>query len=128
MPDSVRFHFLSTTNSNSPTDLMPYLPVELERNSKINKTEALLDTGASVNVLPYGIGLLLGAIWEEQTTALTLDGNLANYEARALLVTLKVAEFLPVNLAFAWTKAENLPVILGQVNFFLEFDVCFFRS
>ncbi|MEH1937432.1 MAG: hypothetical protein V7L14_27740 [Nostoc sp.] len=27
---------------------------------------ALLDTGASVNVLPYEIGLQLGAIWQEQ--------------------------------------------------------------
>jgi len=29
---------------------------------------------------------------------------------------------------FAWTRAENVPLILGQVNFFMEFDVCFYRS
>jgi hypothetical protein len=30
-------------------------------------------------------------------------------------------------LAFAWTQASNIPLILGQANFFLEFDVCFSR-
>jgi len=33
-----------------------------------------------------------------------------------------------VRLAFAWAKTDTVPLILGQVNFFLEFDVCLFRS
>ena len=32
-----------------------------------------------------------------------------------------------VKLAFAWVQRSGLPVILGQTNFFLEFDV-FYRS
>jgi hypothetical protein len=31
-------------------------------------------------------------------------------------------------LAFAWSQSDSVPVILGQMNFFLEFDVCFYRS
>ena len=38
-----------------------------------------------------------------------------------------VGSFAPVPMAFAWTRAEQVPLILGQVNFFIEFDVCFFR-
>jgi hypothetical protein len=38
------------------------------------------------------------------------------------------ASFPPVDLAFAWTQSTEVPMILGQVNFFMEFDVCFFRS
>ncbi len=34
----------------------------------------------------------------------------------------------PARLAFVWARTDAVPVILGQVNFFLEFDVCFFRS
>ena len=49
-------------------------------------------------------------------------------EARALLLTGKVREFAPVRLAFGWTRSNNVPVILGQVNFFMEFDICFYRS
>ena len=32
------------------------------------------------------------------------------------------------NAASAWTRNNEVPVILGQVNFFMEYDVCFFRS
>jgi hypothetical protein len=33
-----------------------------------------------------------------------------------------------VELAFAWTQSAETPLILGQVNFFMEFEVCFFRA
>ena len=88
----------------------------------------LIDSGAAINVLPYDVGLQLGAIWEQQTTPLRLTGNLAAAEARGLVVLANVGPFPPVRLALAWTQARTVPLILGQVNFFLEFDVCFFRS
>jgi hypothetical protein len=53
---------------------------------------------------------------------------LADSDARAILVTAIVGQWAPVRLAFAWTQNNKVPVILGQVNFFMEFDVCFFRS
>jgi hypothetical protein len=88
----------------------------------------LLDTAATVNVLPYDTGLQLGAIWDQQTVPVRLTGNLANQEARGLLLTATVGKFPPVRLAFAWTKNNAVPLLLGQVNFLMEFDVCFFRS
>jgi len=88
----------------------------------------LLDTAAMVNVLPYTVGLQLGAVWEQQVTSVQLTGNLAQQEARALVVAATVGKFAPVRLAFAWTKSDSVPILLGQVNFFMEFDVCFFRS
>ena len=39
----------------------------------------------------------------------------------------KIGDFAPVRLVFAWVKKE-VPLILGQTNFFLEFDVYFYRS
>jgi len=88
----------------------------------------LLDTGATVNVMPYQMGIELGADWQQQATPVRLTGNLANLPAKALLVDVTVGSFAPVRLAFAWTQAEQVPLILGQVNFFMEFDVCFFRT
>jgi hypothetical protein len=64
----------------------------------------------------------------QQTTALSLTGNLAHYEARVVVVQAVVGRFEPVQLVFAWTQAVSVPLILGQVNFFMEFDVCFYRS
>jgi hypothetical protein len=31
-------------------------------------------------------------------------------------------------LAFAWAQTDGVSVILGQVNFFLKLDICFFGS
>jgi hypothetical protein len=57
-----------------------------------------------------------------------LTGNLAAQEARALVVEARVAEFAPARLVFAWTRAESVPLLLGQMNFFEEYDVCFHRA
>lgn len=79
-------------------------------------------------MLPYRVGLELGAVWEQQTVPVQVSGNLAAAEARALILTGQVAEFEPVRLAFAWSRNDDVPVILGQVNFFMEFDILFSRS
>jgi hypothetical protein len=91
------------------------------------QVEGLLDTGATVNVLPYAVGDQLGAVWEQQTTPVALSGNLAACEARALVLTARIGGFPPVRLVFAWARTDSVPMILGQVNFFMEFDVCFYR-
>ena len=77
---------------------------------------ALLDTGSTVNLLPYDIGLQLGAIWEEQTVRLPLAGNLARVEARGVFVDVQIGNLEPVRLAFAWVQASQIPLILGQTN------------
>lgn len=88
----------------------------------------LLDTAATVNVLPFSAGLSIGAVWEEQSIKLELTGNLASFEARALILTAHIEEFRPVRLAFAWSQTDNVPLLLGQTNFFMEFDSYFSRS
>ena len=73
------------------------------------------------------MGLALGAVWENQRLSLPLGGNLARFEARALVVKANVEQFSAVDLAFAWTRNRYAPLILGHMNFFLSFDVCFYR-
>jgi hypothetical protein len=90
--------------------------------------QGLLDSGAMVNVLPYHLGVALGAVWDAQTIRVSLTGNLAAHEARALLVEARAADWEPVNLAFAWSQSDAVPLLLGQVNFFESFDVCFHRA
>ena len=107
---------------------MPDVPLQLSANGNILLVSALLDTGATVNVLPYSTGLRLGFLWELQSTSLRLSGNLASAEAGAVAIEAAVESFPPILLAFAWTRAENAPLALGQVNFFQEFDVCFYRT
>ncbi len=126
MSQPARFPFLTTVAGRSAAVPMPVLPIELSLSDGASmRVQGLLDTGATVNVLPFAVGLRLGAVWEKQTTLVTLTGNLAAHEARALMLVAKVAGFAPVKLVFAWTRSEQVPLLLGQVNFFQEFDVCF---
>jgi hypothetical protein len=128
MVDAQRFSYKIIDSSLGMVDRMPYLPLSLSFDGQSFNTEGLLDTGASVNVLPYELGIQLGLIWENETLSVVLAGNLARFEARAVVVDTQVSSFPIVNLAFAWTQAPNVPLILGQANFFFEFDVCFFRA
>ncbi len=126
MTEMIQFPFSATERSAGFS--FPYLPLILTCQENSLSVSGLLDTGATVNVLPYSMGRRLGAVWDEHTTSVQLTGNLARSEARSLVVSATVAEFEPIRMAFAWTQADNIPLILGQVNFFMEFDVCFFRS
>lgn len=128
MPSAVQFPFVLRDPALGEASRLPYLPVTLTHQGRSVSAFGLLDTGSTVSVLPYDVGLQLGADWAQQTTPVRLTGNLANEPARVLIVQATVAQFAPVRLAFAWSRATAIPVILGQVNFFMEFDVCFFRS
>lgn len=113
---------------NRDPSQLPLIPLRLAYAGASLIVSALVDSGASVNVLPYDIGVKLALNWDSQTIPLRLSGNLGNHEARAVLIHGAVEPFSPVMLAFAWTKASGVPVILGQQNFFMEFDICFLRS
>jgi len=122
-----QFPYVEREAERGVASLAPMLPLTLV-GARAVAVAGLLDTGAAVNVLPYTTGVELGFVWERQTTSVKLSGNLSIVDARAVLVSAVVGTFAPVRLAFAWTKVDTVPVILGQINFFLEFDVCFFRS
>jgi hypothetical protein len=120
-----RFPYSTPPGRNRP---FPWLPISLSVGKRQISSYGLLDSAATVNVLPYHLGEQLGAVWDQQTITMELSGNLAQLESRGLLVTAIVEGFAPVQLGFAWTQSDNVPLILGQVNFFETFDVCFFRS
>jgi hypothetical protein len=122
-----RFPFIERRNSSGQTAILPYLPLTLSNGNNNQEVMALVDTGASINVLPYELGLQLGAVWENQTVQIPLSGNLARSEARGLVLSGTVSDFSPILLAFAWTNSTDVPIILGHLNFFAEFNVCFYR-
>lgn len=86
MPNAEQHPFVSGDTALGEASFCPYLPFTLMNQQVSVQASALLDTGASVNVLPDLVGVELGYDWEKQTAALSLTGNLAQYEARAVLV------------------------------------------
>ena len=107
---------------------MPRLPLLLRRDKKQIEAVGLVDSGATVNVLSYELGLELGESWDDRRAIIQLTGNLGHQPAIPFAAIAQIGEFPPTELLFAWVNRPNIPLILGQTNFFLEFDVCFYRS
>jgi len=104
------------------------MPFRLHNGAAWLDVDGLIDSGAAVSVLPFDIGSRLGLDWEAQPVPVQLTGNLAALPAKAIFLDATVDGFAPVPLVFAWTRATGVPLLLGQTNFFDQFDVCFFRT
>ncbi len=128
MTDSQLFPFVEGYDAFGDADPIPRLPLILRYGDSTTEVAGLVDTGASVNVLPYRVGIELGMIWTQNLPSVRLAGNLAPVEAKAIKVLAEVGSFSPVEFVFAWSQADDIPLILGRMNFFLMFDVCFYRS
>jgi hypothetical protein len=115
----MRFPYSTASSTQGELDSFPRLPLTLHYGQQQIMEAGLVDSGATVNVLPYGLGTRLGAVWDDDKATIRLAGNLENFA---------VSEFPPVRLAFVWTQIDNVLLILGQMKSFMEFDVCFFRS
>jgi len=124
----MRFQYPTTNPTQNEFDSLPRLPLLLYRENQNIEAIGLADSGATVNVLPYELGLQLGGIWDDRRAVIQLAGNLGNQPAMPFSAIAQIGEFSPTELLFAWVKRPNTPLILGQTNFFLEFDVCLYRS
>ena len=87
------YPFINADTALGEAGFRPYLPISLTNQQLSVTTSALLDTGATVNVLAYLVGIELGCTLERQTISLNLTGNLAQYEARVLLLQIEIRSF-----------------------------------
>jgi hypothetical protein len=104
------------------------MPLVLKRNGVSANVVALVDSGAAVSVLPWSIGFQFGIDWDSLNVPCTIGGSAGGLPGKILLVEGTVGHFPPVQLVFAWVKSDVVPTIMGQVNFFLSFDVFFYRA
>jgi hypothetical protein len=74
------------------------------------------------------LGQRLGFDWQRQTMRLAMSGVLASIEARAVIVTVTVPSFAPIDMGFAWLATDAVPLLFGHQTFFAEFDVRFCYS
>lgn len=124
----MRFRYSTTGPTQDEFDSLPRLPLTLRYGDQEIEVMGLVDSGATVNVLPYEVGIQLGAEWEAQKATIPLAGSLGRQLAMPFFVMATVGDYEPVRLAFAWVNTPNMPLLLGQTNFFMEFDVHFYRS
>jgi len=124
----MRFRYANQELVSADAVVLPQLSFILRHGTRAIDATGLVDSGSTVNVLPYRYGIQLGAVWNERLGTLRLAGNLGHIPAQPLFAMIEVGDFAPVRLAFAWSQSDDIPLILGQMNFFMEFDVCFYRS
>lgn len=124
----MRIQYSTTDPAQDELDALPRLPLRLRIGSRFIDIIGLVDSGATVNVLPYDVGLKLGAIWDDKKAVIPLAGSLGSHLAIPIFATAEIEDITPVRLAFAWVKSDTVPLILGQTNFFMEFEVCFYRA
>lgn len=124
----MQFPYLPGSGGPFGPILMPLLPIRLANGGIAIDEIGLVDTGSTVNLLPYDLGVRLGFNWRSAGPALPLGGNVGRHAAKGVVVVGSVGHYPPVSLAFAWTRSPDARLLLGEVNFLDEFDVCFFRS
>ncbi|MYD11920.1 MAG: hypothetical protein F4X02_17975 [Chloroflexi bacterium] len=123
--------FQFTPRSTHSDNLMAMLPLQISNGARSADVLGMIDSASTINVLPYSLGAALGAIWEEQQVIGNLTGALSRVTARGLVVQANssaIAGAQDVALLFAWASTDEVPVLFGQLNFLMEFNVCFYRS
>lgn len=105
----------------------PLLPVTIERDGIQLAVDCLVDSGASLSVLPFSVGSRFGLDWNSLTQGVGV-GGVVKTPAKFMATILTIGPLPPVMQLFAWASSDDVPLVLGYVNFFLEFDVCFYAT
>ncbi|NEO82998.1 MAG: hypothetical protein F6J87_01875 [Spirulina sp. SIO3F2] len=124
----MRFRYSTPNPSQDEFDSLPYIPLILTYQSQSLEVTGLVDSGSTVSVLPNNIGMALGAMWDDTQAIIPLAGSLSRQQAMPLFINAEIPGCGVAKLAFAWARTDDIPIILGQTNFFMEFDIFFYRS
>jgi hypothetical protein len=81
----------------------------------------LIDSGAAFSVLPFDIGARFGFSWDAEPGLVYL-GGVARSPAKVVPFTANVGS-ITTTLSFAWARSNAYPVLLGNADFFFQFDV-----
>ena len=72
----MRFPYLTAAPPQSELDSLPRSPLTLRYGQRQLAEAGLVDSGATVNVMPYSLGIRLGAVWDDRKATIRLAGNL----------------------------------------------------
>lgn len=128
MSSTQRYPFVSRGTGGPVPDLAPMLPIRLSRGSTTLDIVALVDSGAAISVLPWSIGARFGVDWNSLTVPCSVGGSAGGISGKLFAIDGTVSSFPTVQLLFAWVQSDNVPLLLRQTNFFMLFDVLFYRA
>ncbi len=106
----------------------PLVPVTIRYAENEIQTLALLDSDADINLMPFQLGLDLGFDWDTGGDYTGLEGLGGGLAAKKSVADLYLGSWPSIRQIFAWARNDDVPVILGQWNFFEMVDVCISRT
>lgn len=107
--------------------LLPWITVDIMTNERLLPgVRAVVDSGTSVNLLPHHVGLSLGLEWG--SPIFPNIGKVRGRDCVGVKLGLGVKEFGAYVMRFAWSPDNDIPVLLGQVDFFQHFGIYFEAS
>jgi hypothetical protein len=124
----MRFEYSTSVTNDINSPLRPLMPLVIASFVTSSREVALVDSGSDVNVLPYRLGRKLGLVWENHAPAKKLGGVVNVEETRLIRLGVKIGDLPIAELVFAWANSDRVPLVLSMTDFFLKFNVCFFRS
>ena len=128
MAERLVFPYLTNLEYAQDSVVRPFLPISIGLEGSVADSLALLDTGSDLNVIPFSLGIRLGADWAQHQPEHKLNGLTESLEAKNLILDVTVSDWPTIRMPFAWAETNAIPVILGQSPFFLHFNVCFMRA
>ena len=87
-------------------------------------TEMLIDSGADISIIPFELGSYLGFLIEKNEDIKSLGGISGGIPVVYRKIRVEIGAFV-INIKVAWAVVEDVPEILGRVDFFDEFDIEF---
>lgn len=109
----------------------PLIDVEVGGESESRSFKALVDSGTDVTIMDNAIAELLGISSENRKSA-QLSGVGESKEGFIAPVSLRVEKFpdrvYNFEVIFVENLSNNFEIILGQQDFFLNFDITFQKS
>jgi hypothetical protein len=121
MSNTLRFPYKARGGSNGPVDQVPLLPFTLHRGQVSLTLEGLIDSGSVFSVLPFDIGARFGFSWDAEPGLVHL-GGIARSPAKVVPFTANIGS-ITTTLSFAWARSNSYPILLGNADFFFNFDV-----
>lgn len=121
----VEFPFVEEKANIVPTIPRPLARVKLISESAEATVDAYVDSGADITLVPYSVGIALGFSLKPEDEIRRIGGvggGKISIVVRRLKLRIGSRE---LNVRVAWCMSEDVPLILGRLDIFDEFDVLF---
>ncbi|TVS14294.1 MAG: hypothetical protein EA424_19910 [Planctomycetaceae bacterium] len=76
----MRFRYSTSDLTQHESDSLPWLPVVLRVGTRAVEAIGMVDSGATVNVLPFELGVELGAEWDDRKAILQVSESRSRLE------------------------------------------------